>query len=124
MSVPGQKTIFLIYYFCIIFLSINNFNIEELRSLYNFFNDKDKFMHFAQYFILVILGLSSFNTELNFKNFILILLFIMTTSAMAEFIQMHLSSRDSSYFDWLYDVFGGACGFLIFLGFNKICYKN
>ena len=119
-----NKIIFLVYYLIIIFFSVNNFNIEELRSLYNFFDDKDKFMHFIQYFILVMLGLASFKVSINFRTFILIISFIMISSASAEVVQLYLSSRDSSYIDWGYDVLGGVCGFLIFSGLNTICCKN
>jgi len=124
MNIPMQKIIFLVYYSILIFLSFNNFNIESLRPVYDFFDDKDKIMHFMQYFILIILGLSAFRVAINFKSFILVFIFIIISSGTSEFIQLYLSSRDSSYLDSLYDVLGGICGFLTFLGFNIICYKN
>ena len=119
-----KKIIFGLYYLAIIFLSINDFNCQELKSLYDFFNDKDKIMHFFQYFILALLALFSFQININLKNFILLCLFIIISSGMSEFIQMFLSSRDSSYIDCLYDISGGVFGFIVFVGIKKICYKK
>ena len=108
----------------IIFLSVSNFNNTELKSLYVFLNDKDKFMHFIQYFLLVILALFSFEITLSIKNFILVCIFIMISSGLSESIQIYLSLRDSSCLDWFYDVIGGIFGFITFLGINKICCKK
>lgn len=116
--------IFIVYYLIIIFLSINNLNIDKLQSFYNFFDDKDKLMHFLQYFFLVILALFCFEIDMNIKNFILICILTMMSSGISEFAQMYLSSRDSSYFDWFYDVGGGVFGFVIFLGVSRICCKK
>ena len=124
MNILMQKIIFLIYYSILIFLSFNNLNTESLQSLYDFFDDKDKFMHFIQYFILVMLGLSAFRIAVNLKSFVLILVFIVISSGTSEFFQLYLSSRDSSYIDLAYDMLGGICGFLIFMGLNIICFKN
>ena len=124
MSDVVKKYFFLTYYLTIIFLSINNFNIKELREFYFFFDDKDKIMHFSQYFILVILALFTFRIDINIKNFLVFCLLIMISSGMAEFAQLYLPTRDSSYIDWSYDILGGACGFFFFAGINRLCYKN
>ena len=116
--------IFIVYYLIIIFLSINNLDVEKLQSMYNYFDEKDKFMHFLQYFFLVILALFCFEIDMNIKNFILVCIFTMLSSAMSEFIQIYLSSRDSSCFDWFFDVTGGIFGFIVFLGINRICCKK
>ena len=124
MSSLKIKIIFIIYYLLIVFLSVNNFNIDELKKLYIFFDDKDKFMHFAQYFLLVILGLFSFKIAINSKNFVFILIFIMISSGLSESAQIYLSARDASYIDWLYDIGGGISGFIVFSGMNKLCCKK
>ena len=124
MSSMKIKIIFIIYYSLVIFLSINNFNIDELKRLYIFFDDKDKFMHFSQYFLLVMLGLFSFKITINSKSFLFILIFTMTSSGLSEFAQIYLSARDASYIDWFYDVGGGISGFIVFTGLNKLCCKK
>ena len=124
MSSMKIKIIFIIYYSLVIFLSINNFNIDELKRLYIFFDDKDKFMHFSQYFLLVMLGLFSFKITINSKSFLFILIFTMTSSGLSEFAQIYLSARDASYIDWFYDIGGGISGFIVFSGINKLCCKK
>ena len=124
MNDLGKKIIFSTYYLIIIFISINNFNNKEFQSLYDFFNDKDKVMHFIQYFILVILAFFTFKIKVNIKNFLLTCFFIMLSSGLAEFIQSYLSARDSSFIDWFYDVLGGVFGFFTFLGISKSCSKK
>jgi len=124
MSSMKIKIIFIIYYSLVIFLSINNFNIDELKRLYIFFDDKDKFMHFSQYFLLVMLGLFSFKITINSKSFLFILIFTMTSSGLSEFAQIYLSARDASYIDWFYDIGGGISGFIVFSGVNKLCCKK
>ena len=119
-----KKIILGFYYLIIILLSLNNFDYPGLQSLYDFFDDKDKFMHFIQYFVLIVLALFTLSIKVNFKNFILICLFLMISSGLAEFIQLYLSSRDSSYMDWFYDIIGGVSGFFIFASIDRLCYKN
>ena len=124
MNESVKKIIFLIYYLVIIFLSTSDFNVRELRPLYSFFEDKDKFMHFFQYFILVALAVFTFKVTFTLRNFVLMCLFIMFSSGISEFIQLYLSTRNSSYIDWSYDVLGGVCSFFIFTGIRHICYKD
>ena len=119
-----KKTIFVIYYLIMVLISISEYNYPAFKPLYNFFDDKDKFMHFIQYFILVILGLSTFKISIKFKNFIIIIILLMFSSGIAEFIQLYLPTRDSSYIDWYYDIFGGTAAFFIFAVINKLCYRD
>ena len=98
--------------------------MNELKKLYIFFDDKDKFLHFAQYFFLIVLGLFSFKITIDVKNFIFILIFIMISSGFSELAQMHLSARDASYIDWIFDIGGGISGFIVFSGINKLCCKK
>ena len=117
--------IFLIYYFIIISVSVSDFNSPELKNIYSFFDDKDKIMHFIQYFILVVLGLYTFKINVKFKNFIIILILLMFSSGIAEFIQLYLPTRDSSYTDWYYDILGGSSAFFTFAIINKLlCYRD
>ena len=124
MNDLDKKIIFLIYYLIIVLISVNNFDNKQFQPLYNFFDDKDKVMHFIQYFILVILAFFSFKIEANVKFFLLTCFFIMLSSGLAEFVQLYLSARDSSCIDWFYDILGGVFGFFTFLGASKLCYKK
>jgi len=124
MNDLGKKIIFSTYYLIIIIISINNFNNKEFQPLYDFFNDKDKVMHFIQYFILVILAFFTFKLEVNIKSFLLICFFIMLSSGLAEFAQSYLSARDSSFTDWIYDVLGGVFGFFTSSGISRLCSKK
>ena len=124
MSNFSKKSVFLCYYLIIVLLSVNNFNFKELQFLYDFFDDKDKFLHFVQYFIFVILALYTFKIKHDSTSFVALCLFIMISSGIAEFIQISLPSRNSSYIDSFYDVLGGACGFMFFSGVSKVCCRN
>ena len=121
MSDKVKQIIFFTYYLFVIFFSTNNFSIQELQVIYDFLNDKDKMMHFIQYFILIILALFSFRVEPNLKNFMFLCLFAAISSATFELIQNYLSARDSSWMDCVYDIFGAISGFLVFKWLRKVC---
>ena len=119
-----KKIIFIIYYFLLIAISVNNFNNKDLQFVYDFFNSKDKVMHFIQYFILVLLAFFTFKIKASIKSFGFLCLFIMFSSGLSEFIQLYLPGRNSSYTDFFYDISGVIFAFIAFSGVNQLCYKK
>ncbi len=124
MSDLTKKIIFITYYFLLIAISINNFNNKDFQVIYEFFNDKDKAMHFIQYFILVLLAFFTFKIKVSIKSFGLLCLFIVLSSGLSEFIQLYLPGRNSSYTDFFYDISGGIFAFIVFSGVNRLCCKK
>ena len=119
-----KKIIFISYYFLLIAISVNNFNNKDFQIVYDFFNDKDKAMHFIQYFILVSLAFFTFKIRASVKSFGFLCLFIMLSSGLSEFTQLYLPGRNSSYTDFFYDISGGIFAFIVFSGVNQLCYKK
>ena len=115
----SKKIIFWVYYFIIFLLSVNGRYSDKFKTLYEY----DKTIHFIQYFILVLLGIIFFKIKASLKNFLIIILFIIISSAIAELIQLYIPERDSNLVDFFYNIAGGISAMLVFIGV-KLCCKN
>lgn len=77
-------------------------------------NNNDKLIHFAEFFVLSILALKTFQL-FKFKNYYIIgILFCLVFVVLSESLQSLVPSRNSSYYDVIADIFGIVIGLGVF----------
>ena len=104
----NRKVIILFVY--VAFMIINSaltFSFESQLWKY------DKYVHFIEFFILGILIINIFLSNLNFKQFMLFLLLILVIAMMDEGIQFMIPGRIPDLNDLYYDVLGGFSGMIL-----------
>ncbi|HIH32092.1 TPA: hypothetical protein HA235_05280 [Candidatus Woesearchaeota archaeon] len=77
-------------------------------------NDNDKLIHFAEFFVLVIISLKVFQM-FNVKHYYVFgIVFCLIFVVLSEYLQSMIPSRSFSYYDMLADTFGIIVGIGVF----------
>ena len=104
----NKKVIILFVYVAFMIInSVATFSFESQLWKY------DKYRHFIEFFVLGILIINIFLSNLNLKKFILLLLLVLVIGIMDEGIQFVIPGRIPDINDFYYDVFGGLSGMLL-----------
>ena len=104
----NKKVIILFLYVAFMIInSVVTFSFESQLWKY------DKYVHFFEFFILGILIINIFLSNINLKQFMLLLLLILVIGMMDEGIQFMVPGRIPDINDFYYDVFGGFSGMLL-----------
>lgn len=77
-------------------------------------NDNDKLIHFAEFFVLSILALKTFQLFRFKHHYIIGVLFCLVFVVLSESLQSLIPSRSFSYYDMLADVLGIIVGIGVF----------
>ena len=99
--------ILLVYIMLIVVISVVTFSVENQLWRY------DKYVHFFEFFILGILIVNIFLSDLNLKRFILLLLLITFIAFLDEGVQYLIPARSADINDLYSDLLGGYSGILL-----------
>jgi len=77
-------------------------------------NNNDKLIHFAEFFVLSILALKTFQLFKFKQHYILGVLFCLVFVVLSESLQSLIPSRNFSYYDMIADLLGIVVGVGVF----------